>query len=80
MAEHLELFPLFPGGENHRMPVGVIGQYKINNVARNRLSGRLGPCTNLILFPRSCNAGCAAFFLLIEILTASPIAHSPSSG
>ncbi len=47
MAEHLELFPLFLGGENQRMPVGVIGQYKIENVARNRLPGRLGDCETI---------------------------------
>ena len=47
MAEHLELFPLFPGGENQRMPVGVIGQYKIENVVCNRLFGRLGDCATI---------------------------------
>ena len=50
------------------MPVRVIGQRKIENVARNRLSSRRSPHTNLSLLLGDCNAGCAAFFLSWDII------------
>ena len=79
VAEHPELFPLFPGSENQRMPVRVIGQCKIENVARNRLSSRLEARARI----SSCSLGLQCRLRCFLSLTGShrpPGRSLPSSG